>query len=70
METSPPKNEGVLQKKRSTPVFFRDCATRRPIHDQARVTFHNFTEVNFRDFLLTGQTFKSGRMIGLAKLVD
>ena len=35
------------------------------IHRQARVTFHNIAEVKLRDFLLTGQTFKSERMIGL-----
>ena len=35
-----------------------------------RVTFYNVAEVNFRDLLLTWQTFKSGRMIGLAMLAD
>ena len=35
------------------------------IHRQARVTFHNIAEVKLRDFLLTGQTFKLERMIGL-----
>ena len=32
---------------------YRDCVSRDPIHCQTRVTFHNFAEVHFRDFLLT-----------------
>jgi len=36
------------------------------MHHQAGVNFENFTEVKFRDILLTGtgQTFKPGRMVG------
>jgi len=41
------------------------------MHHQAGVHFENFTEVKFRDILLSnwdgtsGQTFKPGRMVGL-----
>ena len=42
------------QKKDSHLYCSRDCAARGPIHRQARVTFHNFADVNFRDFLGTG----------------
>ena len=38
----------------------RDCVTRGPIQRQTRVTFHNFAEVNFRDFLLTGTDVQIG----------
>jgi len=36
------------------------------MHHQAGINFENFTEVKFRDILLTGtgQTFKPGRMVG------
>ena len=45
---------GVLYKKKSQHLHCcRDCVARSPIYRQARVTFHNFAEVNFRDFLLT-----------------
>jgi len=36
------------------------------MHHQAGVHFENFTEVKFRDILLTGTVpVKSGRMVGL-----
>ena len=38
----------------------RDCVTHGLIHRQARVTFHNFAEVNFRDFLLAGTGVEIG----------
>ena len=45
----------VLSRKKSQHLYYcRDCVTRGPIHRQARVTFHNLTEVNLRDFLPTG----------------
>ena len=51
--TNTKENGAVLQKKDQHLYFCRDCLTRSPIHRQARVTFHNFAEVNFRDFLPT-----------------
>ena len=42
--------------KRKVNIFITalpDCLTRGPIHRQTRVTFYDFAEVNFRDFLLT-----------------
>ena len=43
------------QKKKSQHLYCcRDCVTRGSIHRQTRVTIHNFAEVNFPDFLLTG----------------
>ena len=41
------------EKKGQHLYCYRDCVTRGPIHRQARVNFHNFAEVNWRDFLLT-----------------
>ena len=39
----------VLQKKLQLLYYCRNCVTRGSIYRQARVTFHNFTEVNFQD---------------------
>ena len=58
-------------KKRGQHLHYcGNCVTRGPIYCRARVTFHNFAETNALEFLLTGQALKSGRMIGLAMLVD
>ena len=45
------KNKGVLRKKREAQHLYcyHDCVTRGSIHRQAKVTFRNFAEVNFRD---------------------
>ena len=45
------KEVGLSSKKKKLQHLYycRDCVTRGSIYRQARVTFHNFTEVNFRD---------------------
>ena len=44
----------ILQKKGQNLYYCRDCVTRGPIHRQTRVTFDDFPEVSFLDFLRTG----------------
>ena len=48
------KNGSVLPKKKSTPVIAAVVSLAVQFIIRARVTYHNFAEVNFRDFLPTG----------------
>ena len=48
------KQMELSSKKKVNTCIGAEIVTRGSIHRQADVTFHNFFEVNFRDFLLTG----------------
>ena len=55
------ENGDVLRKKKGQRLYCcRYCAIHGPIHHEAKMTFHNFAEVNFRDFLLTGTGVEIG----------
>ena len=43
---------GVHQKKGQRLLRFRDCVIHCPFNCQARVHIHNFTEVNFWNFVV------------------